>query len=135
VGKYWLIDDTYNANPFSLESAIKTLDMMNIRGKRIAVCGDMLELGKRSKALHQSAGKMIALSYTDVVLTMGKHMRYTTEILNKTAKNKKGIHCPEINDVHRWLKRICVPGDAILVKGSRGLRLERTVAFLKKGLK
>jgi UDP-N-acetylmuramyl pentapeptide synthase len=134
VGPYWIIDDTYNANPLSLESAIRTLNLMRIKGKRIAVCGDMLELGAMSKVLHQKAGRMIAYSQTDVILTMGSHARYTAQAAMGAGGKIKAVHCDGLTDLHRALKRICNPGDAILVKGSRGMHLERTVEFLKKNL-
>jgi UDP-N-acetylmuramoyl-tripeptide--D-alanyl-D-alanine ligase len=135
VGKYWLIDDTYNANPLSLESAIRTLDAMRIKGRRVVVFGDMLELGVGSKALHQDAGRMIARSDTDIILTTGRHARYTTQAALDTGKNIKAVHCEDLRGVHGWLKRVCTPGDAILVKGSRGMRLERTVAYVRKSFK
>ncbi|OGX33843.1 MAG: hypothetical protein A3C36_01505 [Omnitrophica WOR_2 bacterium RIFCSPHIGHO2_02_FULL_52_10] len=132
VGTCWLINDSYNANPLSLESAIRTLGALRIKGKRIAVVGDMLELGARSVALHQSAGRMIARSGTDIVLTTGRHARHTARAAKETGSGIRAVHCADLSGVHRWLKRVCAPGDAILVKGSRGMRLERTVDYLKK---
>lgn len=130
-GRFWLIDDTYNANPLSLKSAINTLSGLQIKGKRIVVCADMLELGPRSEALHRSAGRMIARSATDAVFTIGKHARYITQSLNR-SDGIGAVHCDSLNEVHRRLKSFCAPGDAILVKGSRGMKMERTVKFLKR---
>ena len=132
IGRFWLIDDTYNANPVSLKSALSTLDTLRIRGKRIIVCADMLELGPRSVALHQSAGEMIGRSDADVVLTIGRHARYITQGLNRVKVNIKARHCGDLKEMQRRLKKLCCPGDAILVKGSRGMRMERIVEFLKK---
>jgi len=133
-GRFWLIDDTYNANPLSLKSAVNTLSNLQIKGKRIVVCADMLELGPRSEALHRSAGRMIAKSATDVVFTTGKHARYITQSLNR-LNGIRAVHCNSLNEVHRRLKSFCAPGDAILVKGSRGMKMERTVTFLKAHFK
>ena len=126
----WIIDDTYNANPVSLSSAINTLDALQVKGKRIVVCADMLELGARSKDLHRLAGKMIARSTTDVLLTWGAHARDITKEFNRHRKTLKARHCKDLGEVKRQLKKICQPHDAVLVKGSRAMRMERIVEFL-----
>lgn len=132
TGRLWLIDDTYNANPISFTSAVNTLNTLNIKGKRIVVCADMLELGARSKALHESVGKMMAQSAVDAVLTTGRYARHITRGFNCTKGGKVAVHCADLKEVHRRLKAMCHPGDAVLVKGSRGMHMERTVKFLKK---
>lgn len=131
IGRLWLIDDTYNANPVSLKSAIHTLDTLDIKGKRIVVCADMLELGLRSAALHRSAGEMIGRSRADIVLTTGRHARYITQGLSGVKGNITAQHCKDLKEVQKHLKRLCDPGDAILVKGSRGMHMERVVEFLE----
>jgi len=133
-GRFWLIDDSYNANPLSLKSAINTLSNLDIKGKRIVVCADMLELGPQSKTLHRLAGRMIANSATNAVFTVGRYARYITESLNR-SNGIKAVHCENLNEVHRRLKKFCAPGDAFLVKGSRGMNMERTVTFLKTHFK
>jgi UDP-N-acetylmuramyl pentapeptide synthase len=133
-GRFWFIDDTYNANPLSLQSAVNTLNNLHIKGKRVIVCADMLELGSRSKALHQSAGTMIADSAANAVFTVGRYARYISENLNR-SNDITAVHCADLNEVHRRLKGFCAPGDAILVKGSRGMNMERTVTFLKAHFK
>jgi len=134
-GRFWLIDDTYNANPLSLQSAVKTLDALQVEGRRIIICSDMLELGSRSKLLHESAGRMIAQSDTDVVLSVGRHARYITQHLNRGNGHVDAVHCDDLSEVHRRLKELCRPGDAALVKGSRAMGMERTVTFLKTQFK
>ena len=131
IGRFWLIDDTYNANPISLKSAISTLNTLRIKGKRIAVFADMLELGPRSITLHQSAGRMIAQSATDIVLTMGRHARHITKSIEGSGNHIRAMHCANIKEVQRQLTKVCCPGDAILVKGSRGMHMEKVVTFLK----
>jgi len=133
-GRFWLIDDTYNANPLSLKSAVTTLNNLHIKGKRIIVCADMLELGPRSKALHQLAGRMIADSAVNAVFTFGRYARYITESLNR-SNGIEAVHCNDLNEVHRQLKSYCTPGDAVLVKGSRDMNMERTVVFFKTHFK
>ncbi len=135
IGQFWLIDDTYNANPISLKSAVGTLTALRVRGKRIVVCADMLELGARTKALHQSAGRMIAQSSANVVLTTGRYARYITQHINRSDSLIKAIHCTDLKGLQRELKKLCNPGDAILVKGSRGMHMEKVITFLTKHFK
>ena len=71
LGKGWLINDTYNANPVSMRSALQTLQAIETRGKRIFVAADMLELGKSSKALHQAMGAASPRAGVDVLITVG----------------------------------------------------------------
>ncbi|MCK5260222.1 MAG: UDP-N-acetylmuramoyl-tripeptide--D-alanyl-D-alanine ligase [Candidatus Omnitrophica bacterium] len=135
IGQFWLIDDTYNANPVSLKSAISTLDTLHIKGKRIVICADMLELGPRSVALHRSAGEMIGRSHADIVLTTGRHARHITHELKRAKGSITALHCSDTNEVRKRLKKFCHPGDAVLVKGSRGMHMERIVTFLNTHFK
>jgi len=91
-------------------------------------------LGSRSKTLHQSAGRMIADSAVNAVFTVGSHARYITESLSR-SNGIQAVHCTNLNEVHRRLKSYCTPGDAVLVKGSRGMNMERTVTFFKTHFK
>ena len=130
-GRFWFIDDTYNANPLSFQSAVSTLSHLKVTGKRIIVCADMLELGSQSETLHRLTGRMIAQSQIDAVFTVGKHARYITQSLNR-SNGIRAVHCRNLSEVHRRLKSYCAPGDAVLVKGSRGMKMERTIKFLQK---
>jgi len=134
-GRFWLIDDTYNANPLSLNSALNTLDSLKIKGKKILVCADMLELGRQSKALHQSAGRMIAGSTVNAVVTIGHQAQYISQSLSRSDGNVNAFHYNNLKEVHRRLKSLYCPGDAVLVKGSRSMHMERTVNFLKTHFK
>ena len=69
IGGYWFIDDTYNANPMSLRSAIGTLARLKTSGRKVLVCADMLELGKKSESLHSAIGKLVATAHIDSVFT------------------------------------------------------------------
>ena len=135
AGRLWIIDDTYNANPVSFKSAINTLDALKINGKRIVVCADMLELGPRSAALHRSIGEMIGRSDADIVLATGRHARLIVEGSKRRKGNIQALHCKDLKQVHTRLKRYCRPGDAVLVKGSRGMHMERVIAFLNTHFK
>ena len=132
LGKGWLIDDTYNANPVSLRSALQTLSSLDIGGRKILVCGDMLELGTRSETLHRSVGRLVAVSNLNVLLTFGKMSEWIAKEAKKDNRALVVSHCRSVEQINKKLKNYCQTGDAILVKGSRGMRMERVVEFLKK---
>ena len=131
IGHYWVIDDTYNSNPVSLRSAIRTLSQLRIQGRRIFVCSDMLELGKRAKDLHCFIGQLISDSNLDLLLTKGKMSRWIAQTAKKRCKNLIVSHCDSFETLHKKLINYLRPGDAVLVKGSRRMCMERTIAFLR----
>ncbi len=132
VGEYWLLDDSYNANPVSFRSALDTLQNLRNAGRKIVVCSDMLELGEQSRDLHFQMGKLLSKSRLDLVLSVGTQASSITEAIKQSNKNLFAFHHDSLPAVHQRLAKFCRPGDAILVKGSRGMRLERTVAFIKE---
>ncbi len=129
-----VIDDTYNANPLSFSSAVKTLSERNVRGRKVLVCGDMLELGPRSSHWHRRLGAQIASCDIDLVLTIGREAR----IVSQTAKGRnpalEARHFHNKGTLMRFLKTCLNRGDAVLVKGSRRIKLEDVVELLKKPL-
>jgi len=129
-GRFVVIDDTYNSNPVSVRSALETLTSLNTKGKKIFVCADMLELGSQSKELHAAIGKSVGQSPVDAVFTIGPFARLISQTVKKENKNLTADHFDTIEGVHNRLKEYCQMGDVILVKGSRGMRMERTVEFL-----
>lgn len=133
VHGFWLIDDTYNANPVSLRSALGTLSSFNKgQGRRILVCADMLELGSRSKDLHRSMGRLAADSGVDLILTYGKFSEGVSRAAHLKNPGIPVFHSSRLSGIHKKLLSFCRPGDTILVKGSRGMRMERTIHFLGK---
>ena len=131
IGEILLIDDTYNANPVSLRSAIQTLDSLKIRGKKIMVCADMLELGDQAEDLHRLMGQMIAQSSVDTVLTFGGLTRHMSQTIRE-YNHKEVLQSESIEELNRHLKNLCRPDDVVLVKGSRAMQMERVVEFLRK---
>lgn len=133
LGKGWLIDDSYNANPVSMAGAIETLSVLKGQGKKILVVADMLELGTKSTAYHRSAGKMAARLGVDVIITVG---RLSRNIARGAVAARPDMPVFSYNDAHgarTKLKEIRVNGDAVLVKGSRRMKMEGIVRFLLKG--
>ena len=134
VGDYWFIDDTYNANPMSLRSAISTLSRLKTSGRKVLVCADMLELGAKSAPLHSAIGNFVAAANIDSVFTFGKFSRFISEAARAKNARLAVRHFTSLPQLHEQLKKYCRPGDAILVKGSRSMHMERTVDFLNKNL-
>lgn len=130
--RFTVIDDTYNANPVSVRSALKTLGSFNGNGKKIFVCADMLELGFRSRELHSQIGKSIGKSPVDAVFTIGQCARLISQTAKRVNKSLTADHFDTLEGMHHRLKEYCQRGDIVLVKGSRGMRMERTVEFLLK---
>ena len=133
-GGCWCIDDSYNANPVSMRSAVSTLDAFPAKGKKLFVCGDMLELGSQSKALHQKMGEFIARTTIDSVLAYGPMSFWLAEQVRKSNKTVFVAHFLALPALHRQLLRRLKEGDAVLIKASRGMHLEATAAFLKNQL-
>ena len=132
IKDFYLINDCYNSNPLSLGKAIEVLSRYDC-GKKILVCGDMLELGKLSKKLHFDAGKKVGENGIDILITVGKLSRWIAKGARKTSFNKKRILSFESSDqVAGKLKKMIEPGDVVLVKGSRSIAMERVAEDLKK---
>lgn len=125
-----IINDSYNSNPISLKSAIETLDLFKTNGRKILVCADMLELGSQSKLWHKRMGKIISETTIHVVLTLGSQTVYLSEQINKNDK-MFSIHCQSLEEICQHLKRLCKSGDVVLIKGSRGMKMEQAVEFLE----
>lgn len=134
IGGVTVIDDTYNSNPVSVRNAIKTLDAMQAKGKKIFITADMLELGARSEPLHGEKGRWIARSSADVAITVGKFSRHAAGSIRRGNRRIGVFHHASVAGVPARLKKLCRPGDIVLVKGSRGMRMERVVEFLYRHL-
>ena len=121
-----VIDDTFNSNPVSATSALETLQNLETM-RRIAVFGDMLELGEYCEAGHQEVGKLVARS-ADLLFTYGEKGRLISEQAKKSGMKKDQVfHFDDINNLIKSLKNTIKSTDAILVKGSRAMRMESVV--------
>jgi len=132
IKEFYLIDDSYNSNPLSLSRAVDILSRFNC-GRKILVCGDMLELGKASKRLHFDLGMKIAENGIDILITVGKLSRWIAKGAQRKNLNKKRILCFGSSDqVADKLAKMIIPGDVILVKGSRSIAMEKIVEGIKQ---
>jgi len=121
-----IIDDTYNSSPVAVFEGLKALDGLKAK-RKIAILGDMLELGKFSVDEHKKAGIQAAL-VADILVTVGVRSRYTAEsALDAEMDESKIFQFDESEEAGDYIQDIINPGDAIFVKGSQGMRMERVV--------
>lgn len=127
-----LIDDSYNSNPVALEVTLKSV--AELRAKRkIAVLGDMLELGEDSVKYHVSAGKQVVESGFDLLVTVGPLSKHMADGAREKGMPKERIHTFENSqEAAKSLGGLLEHGDLILVKGSRGIKMEYIIEQLKE---
>ena len=130
------IDDSYNANPASTKAALETLAQIAGKGHRIAVLGDMLELGEQESEAHLGVGA-VAGRNVDRLYLMGKLMtRYTAESAIRVEMPAESVVCCQSHgEIAEHLYRSLAAGDVILFKGSRGMAMENAAAELKRLIK
>lgn len=122
-----VINDTYNANPDSMRSAIDELMSHKGAGGAIAVLGDMLELGEKSESEHYGLGEYLSASGVDYVIACGNFGR---AMLEGAGEGSNGFYASSIDEAAKIVNEIARPGDLVLVKGSRGMRMEEVTKKL-----
>ena len=123
-----IINDCYNSNPRALEAMIDTLASMKAE-RRILVVGEMLELGPTAEALHRECGKHAAEKKIDMVIGVRGMARAVAEAACGSGTQAQFVETPE--QAGEWLARNLRPGDAVLLKASRGVKLERALGMLQ----
>lgn len=120
-GQITLIDESYNASPQTMAAAIKILGRLTPdgQGRRVAILGDMLELGPESAALHQALLDPIQQAQVQTVFTCGAEIKALWDVL---PPNLRGHHAPTVEELLPSVKEFVAPNDILLIKGSRGQR-------------
>lgn len=129
-GRIKFIDDTYNANPLSLKEALAAFAKLPVRGRKIVVMGDMLELGVKEDFFHLEAGRQIARA-CDCFIGVGRRSMLAVSSAKAAGlKNDNIFSCSTAQEARDILfKRIAVTGDdVVLVKGSRSMKMEQVFA-------
>jgi UDP-N-acetylmuramoyl-tripeptide--D-alanyl-D-alanine ligase len=122
-----IIDDTYNSSPVAAEQALQTLVEVRYATRKIAVLGDMLELGQFSSEEHEKLGQLVSKTATNLV-TVGVRARKIAEGALEMGMDEANIlQYEEAGQAGRELQNFLKPGDVVLVKASQGVRLERVV--------
>jgi len=128
IGEYHIINDAYNASPLSMVAAIDTLVEV-AKGRSVAVLGDMLELGHIAVEAHQRIGSKLAACGVDIVITVGELARYIAYTAQEQGVTQAAA-CDNHSQARELLQKIIKPGDTILVKGSRGMQMEKILEML-----
>lgn len=128
-GDLVIIDESYNANPASMAAAIETLGnhAVTSSGRRIAVLGDMLELGPDADALHAGLADNLAAAQIDKVFLAGPHMK---TLWARLPQNQRGAYGEASSDLHKDVLEAITDGDVVMVKGSLGSRMGPIVELL-----
>lgn len=130
-----LIDDSYNSNPKALEAALKGLASLPAK-RRVAVLGDMLELGPAEADFHRQAGRQVAADGWDLLLAVGPLARHIAEgAVAAGLPRARVLTFTTSDEAARSISTLIEDGDLILVKGSRGIKMERVVERLKDAFK
>jgi UDP-N-acetylmuramoyl-tripeptide--D-alanyl-D-alanine ligase len=130
IGPLEVIDDTYNANPASMAAALHTLVERPGNGARLAALGDMLELGPAARDLHREVGELAGRLHVDHVFVRGD---YAMEVAS--GASEAGLSHATVLQEHvamaEAIQAAAKPGDTVLVKGSRGMRMELVIDALR----
>ncbi|MGN6370227.1 MAG: UDP-N-acetylmuramoyl-tripeptide--D-alanyl-D-alanine ligase [Phycisphaerae bacterium] len=134
VGDWSVINDAYNANPSSMEAALKTYarlkgEGLGSAGRRVVVLGDMLELGPSSEAMHRSVGGMVGAWKFDLFVAVGRQMKFAAGVAE--AAGVKVHHFMDTASAREGIWLLLKPADRILLKGSRGMALETVLEALR----
>jgi len=123
-----VINDSYNSNPEALQSMILAL-AARPAARRILVAGEMLELGGHAPELHAACGRAAAKAGIDIVIGVRGNAEYLVGAAAESGT--EGIFLPDAKSAGEWLKSHLNPHDAVLIKGSRGVRLEQAIDVLR----
>jgi len=123
-----ILNDSYNSNPEALRSMIRTLAARPAK-RRILIAGEMLEMGEQGPALHSACGRAAADAGLDLVVGVGGNAEHLAAAA--CAGGVAALFLPDAEAAGRWLKQNLRKGDVALIKGSRGVHLERAIEVLK----
>ena len=128
-GQITLLDESYNANPTSMEAALNVLAASEAANRRLAFLGDMLELGPTEGELHAGLAALPAVNGIDLIHCCGPRMRALHDAL---PVDKRGIYCANSTDLAQQVGKVVDAGDVCMVKGSLGARMARVVESIRR---
>ena len=126
-----IINDCYNANPASMKAALQVLAQWSPSRERVAILGDMLELGRDTQQMHREVGQFLATLNLSRLVTCGSLGREIAEGARRNGMPDSSIvELPDASAAAEWLRKTVRRGDVVLVKGSRGMKMEQIVRVL-----
>lgn len=130
-----IINDAYNASPQSMQASINVLEEISTSSRSIAVLGDMLEMGDMSKEMHYSVGEFIKDKNIDFLVTVGKDSINISKAVADSGNQTMKLHHFENNsDALKYILSIVRQGDYVLIKGSRGMKMEQIAEGIMQSL-
>ena len=130
--RYTVIDDSYNANPDSMKAGLHVLAEYPAGGRKVAVLGDMLELGEEKKVFHEEIGRLAAELCVDELCTFGELSKYMGEAAERAEGHTAARHFETREALTDYLRKSLKPGDVVLLKGSRGMQLNLVADALRQ---
>lgn len=130
TGKYTVVDDCYNANPVSMKASLDVLT--DALGRKVAILGDMGELGKEEVEMHREVGVYAVSKNLDLLICMGELSQYMAEAAKHAAPTKPIFHFKTKEELLQELPQILQKGDTVLVKASHFMGFEDVVKELEK---
>lgn len=132
---FTIIDDAYNASPDSMRAELAVLAETPTTGRRIAVLGDMLELGPDSPKFHAEVGRAVLSNDVDILITVGNEMKNAHELVKSSdADDIEAVHFDENAGVADYIKNIAKEGDTILFKASNGMKFKEIITEFKPAI-
>ena len=123
-----IIDDTYNSSPSACVSALKTLgEIKNTKGRKVAILGDMLELGRHTEEAHRDIGQIVNLYAEYLVVVGSRALSIKDGAMSQGMKEENIFEFKDSNKAGHFVKDFVQNADIILVKGSQGVRMEKIV--------
>ncbi|MBE6948939.1 MAG: UDP-N-acetylmuramoyl-tripeptide--D-alanyl-D-alanine ligase [Ruminococcaceae bacterium] len=130
TGYITIIDDCYNANPNSVSASL--LSLSTLEGRKVAILGDMFELGKDSKNLHREIGLYAGSLGIDSIIALGNHAEFIYKGMIASGSERESWFFPMKDSFYSVLPSLIKKGDTVLVKASHGMHFEEIVEELKK---
>src|SRR5581483_6899044 len=131
IGNITVVNDCYNSNPKALNAMVDALANMPAK-RRIVVAGEMLELGPQSEMMHADAGRHMAARKVDVVIGVRGLAEHIVNAAKQAGIRAEFVTTPE--EAGEWLKREAKDGDVVLLKASRGVKLEKALEIWKQAV-
>jgi UDP-N-acetylmuramoyl-tripeptide--D-alanyl-D-alanine ligase len=133
IKEWTVLNDAYNANPASMQSALAVLEKYVATGRRVFCCGQMKELGEQSEQFHRQLGQRIGAAQVDVLIAVGEYAKQVIQEAISSGMPANHVWAfPDVVEAGKEIKNIIKYGDLILVKGSRSMKMEQLIERMKE---